>query len=156
MTTLLDQMNEEAGRMDPASIHRKRIGWSMPPVRVGMAVMWYRHHYKQPGKGFLATVTKVNVANKHISVLVPYDPQGELKEQVFHVEDPMLGMGAGAVEGGCWEYTEETIQQAQMMAKLESRISALEREHTRATPVAALQKDIEDLKAAVKKLTLSK
>ena len=157
MPTLFEEMNQlgESAPISPSDIQNERHKYELPQVRVGMTVIWYRHHFRD-NRGMLGTVMRVNKLHKHVNLIVPYDPQGDMKEGAYYIQDPILKLGRGAIEGGCWEFTEESMYWVKLVANLERRISDVEKGVLARGAPEKMQAQIDELKRDMKKFMPSK
>jgi hypothetical protein len=142
----------QAAQISRSDIQKERRDYKMPEVHQGMPVVWYR--YNSPdNRGQLGFVQIVHGRQRHIDVIVPFDALGEMKEAVYHVSDPILKLGREAAEGGCWEYSDETLYVRRAVAGMEARIAKIEKAQTSGT-TAAVRKDLQEVKATLKRLDL--
>lgn len=157
MPTLFEEMNRqgESTVVSPSDVQNERHKYELPQVRVGMTVLWYRHNFPDQ-RGMLGTVMRVNKLHKHVNLLVPYDAQGDMKEGAYYIQDPILKLGRDAAEGGCWEFTEESMYWIKLLANLERRISDVEKGVLARGAPEKMQAQIDELKRDLKKYVPSK
>ena len=141
---------EQSAQISRSDIQNERRDYKMPPVREGMQVVWYRYNHPD-NRGQVGTVVRVSERQRHVDINVPFDAQGENKETVYHITDPILKLGRESIEGGCWEYTDDFKYQRKSVADLEGRLGDIEKKFYNSSSTK-LEKRVEKLEVALKRL----
>lgn len=85
--------------------------WTMPEIRPGANVMWFKSGRKD-GHGEMALVLGKSRSNRHLKVMCHVT--GMVYEAVRHHADPRIKENPESAEDGVWDYTEEHVALRQL------------------------------------------